>query len=114
MVMRNLIASAVSIQSMNRSVGEVKISFPKLGVELNSNGNYLRKEYVAKDRKERTTSRYLIYEEGMLQMELLYPLTFPRMKIMCRITVSVLRFRRNICRESWIISAMARRVALLW
>lgn len=76
MVMRNLIASAVSIQSMNRSVGEVKISFPKLGVELNSNGNYLRKEYVAKDRKERTTSRYLIYEEGMLQMELLYPLTF--------------------------------------
>jgi len=74
--MRGLITSMINMQSMNNSIGNVAVMLPGLEVELSSTNNYSKKQYTRRERKSGTTSRYLVYEEGRVQMEILYPLTY--------------------------------------
>lgn len=75
-IMRGLIVSMVNMQSMNTSIGNVTVMFPKLSVELSSADNYRKKQYTPRERKSGTTSRSLVCEDGRIQMELMYPLTY--------------------------------------
>lgn len=75
-LMLGVIGNMQSFQSMNNIIGDITVAFPMREMELSTAEGYRRKEYVSRERAKDITARNLVYDQGQVQMELLYPLTY--------------------------------------